>query len=74
MSATRDQMLAWAKGWKRAAPVLSALRDKETHQASTAEAIEMFDSSFKSALLHVRAASSSGLVIQQKLFRKLYPR
>ena len=73
MDDLREQMLAYVQSWKRAAPILEKLRDAEIRQASTPHAIEMFDSSFRAAIRCREPDPSSGLVIQQQLFRKLRP-
>ena len=71
MAVTKEQMQAYIQGWKRAAPVLEALRNHEIRQASTPEAIEMLDGCFKAAMRRLAPDCSSGLVIQQQLFSRL---
>jgi len=71
MAVTKEQMKAYIQGWKRAAPLLEALRNHEIRRASTPEAIAMLDGCFKAAVRNLVPDCTSGLVIQQQLFRRL---
>ena len=55
-------------GWRRAAKVLEHLRIEAIRHSDTAAAIEQLSDSFDSARLHYPAATTTGLVEQQRLF------
>ena len=60
--------------WKRAAPVLEAMRDEDIRNADTADAMRVFTGSATWAVLNRPALPTSGLVEQQRWFMKLHQR
>ena len=61
----------WIAAWKKAGPDLQRIRLEEIRTADTRSAIESLDAAFRSALIHYPPAPDSGLIEQQKLFRRL---
>ncbi len=66
----KAQTRAWIKNWQELGPILDGLRRESLKQVNTAEAIEAFDLAYKSARLHCAPRTSSGLVEQQRLFKR----
>ena len=58
-------------GWHRAAKVLENLRIEAIRHSDTAAAIEQLSDAFESARLHYPAATTTGVVDQQRLFSRL---
>jgi hypothetical protein len=69
----KQQLRAWVENWKKTGPELERMRYEEIRNADTRQAIEDLDGAFKSALLHFPPVPHSGLVEQQRLFRRLRP-
>lgn len=63
----------WVENWQTARPVLEWLRDEAIRNGDTATAIEQLNDAFESARRHWTPPKASGLVEQQRLFRKLRP-
>jgi len=61
---------AWIKNWQELGPILEVERRHSLRRVNTAEAIEAFDLSYKSARLHCARRESSGLVEQQRWFKR----
>lgn len=57
--------------WREATPVLEALREEDIRRADTARALECFRGMVLALLPSHPPSSSSGLVEQQRWFRKL---
>jgi hypothetical protein len=68
--AEKAQARAWIRRWERVGPILEELRLKSVRSADTAASIDAFDLAYKSARLHAPARLSSGLVEQQRWFRR----
>ncbi len=59
--------------WQRAAPELDRIRQEEIRGADTQRAMRFFEGSVLAELKRTSASPTSGLVEQQRLFRKLRP-
>lgn len=67
----KKQMLHWVKRWEKVGPFLENLRQEEAEQEDVQKTIELLDDAFRSALLHDPPEAASGLVEQQRLFKKV---
>lgn len=65
-----EQLRAWVRNWKALAPVLERERIASIRRADTAAAIEAFDLAYKSSRASARPRESSGLVEQQRWFKR----
>jgi hypothetical protein len=66
----KAQVRAWIKNWQEVEPVLEAERRKSIRRVNTAAAIASLDLAYKSARLHCPRRESSGLVEQQRWFKR----
>jgi hypothetical protein len=66
----RAQVRAWIKNWEEVGPLLADERRKSIRRVNTAEAIAAFDLAYKSARLHCPRRETSGLVEQQRWFKR----
>jgi hypothetical protein len=66
----KDAIRDWVRRWKVAGDRMAALRREELRSVSTPEALEVLAPLFAAAL-QLPLRTTSGLVIQQALFRKL---
>ena len=66
----KEKMRQWVAGWKRASERIIALKKKDLLCVETSQVIEDLNDAFESALLHAAPSTTSGLVLQQKLFMK----
>ena len=66
----KGRIRAWIKNWEAVGPVLEAERRKSIRLVNTAEAIASLDLAYKSARLHCPRRKSSGLVEQQRWFKR----
>jgi hypothetical protein len=64
------QARAWIQNWREIGPMLENLKRGALKRVNTAEAIEAFDTAYKSARLHYPSRKSSGLVEQQRWFKR----
>jgi hypothetical protein len=64
---------AYAARWRRAAPLLEAQRDEDVRRTDTPSAIVAFTRLGRQALTQSPPSDTSGLVEQQRIFRKLRP-
>jgi hypothetical protein len=71
-AAEKAQVRAWIRVWENAGPILERWRLKSLRRVKTAEAIQAFDIAYKSARLHSPRRLSSGLIEQQRWFRRGY--
>lgn len=62
---------AWAKMWVGTGKKLKEIRRKEIQSLNTFEAIESFNQSFRWAMASAPKRINSGLVEQQRIFKKL---
>jgi hypothetical protein len=65
------QLKKWIELWRQTGAELETIRIKEIRKADTQKAIESLNSSFKSAVKYHPPKPYSGLVDQQRYFRKL---
>jgi hypothetical protein len=70
--AEKAQVRAWIKNWQEVGPILERLKLESLRSVNTPDALEAFDVAFKSARLQVPPRSSSGLVEQQRWFRRAH--
>jgi hypothetical protein len=68
-----DRLRQWAACWKAAGPRLEALRLEELRHTDTQQSLLSLAGAFESCRLHYRPLPTSGLVEQQRRFRKLAP-
>jgi hypothetical protein len=68
--AEKAQVRAWIRNWEELGPILERLRAESLRGVDTAAAIGSLDLAYKSARLHCPPRSWSGLVEQQRWFRK----
>ena len=66
----KTQIRDWIRNWEVVGPVLEAERYKAIRDVNTAEAIASFDLAYKSARLHCPSREASGLVEQQRWFKR----
>jgi hypothetical protein len=66
----KKQALAWIQNWRELGPMLENLKRESLRRVNTAEAIAAFDTAYKSARLHCPPRRSSGLVEQQRWFKR----
>lgn len=69
--AEREKILKWIECWRKAGPELERMRREDIRNADTSLAIEILADAFESALVHFPPRQDSGLVEQQRLFRRL---
>lgn len=69
-AAEKAQIRGWIENWKRVGPILEKLRLESLPSVNTAEAIQAFDLAYKSARLHALPRLASGLVEQQRWFKR----
>jgi hypothetical protein len=62
---------SWVEGWQRAGRRLRDLKRSELGRISTAEALRNLAGAFESCRLHFAPRPTSGLIEQQRWFRKL---
>jgi hypothetical protein len=63
----------WVQAWRRAGARLEQLRAEELPLVDTQQALLSLADAFESALRHSPPAPWSGLIEQQRWFRKLRP-
>lgn len=61
------------RAWQRAGPELERMRRDDIRSADTAQSIPAFDGLFESAVRDFPPPGTSGLVEQQRRFRRLKP-
>jgi hypothetical protein len=61
----------WVSAWKRAGPALDAVKRSELRRLRTSAALEQLRDHFDYALRTAKKTKTSGLVEQQRIFRKL---
>jgi hypothetical protein len=62
----------WSDTWQRAGVELDKIRRREIRNADTQKAILIMSDAFEAALRTMPRRTTSGLVEQQKLFRRLH--
>lgn len=66
----KAQMRAWIKNWQELGPILEEERRKSIRRVNTADAIASLELAYKSARLHNPRRMTSGLVEQQRWFKR----
>jgi len=66
-----DAMRQWVARWQKAGPELARIRRQELRRTDVAASIEQLEDSFQSALLNYPARLTSGLIEQQRWFKRL---
>jgi hypothetical protein len=66
----KAQTRAWIKNWQELEPILEGMRRDSLQFVNTADAIGAFDLAYKSARLHCPPRETSGLVEQQRWFKR----
>jgi hypothetical protein len=61
---------AWIRNWQELGPILEQERRRAIRCVKTAEAIAAFELAYQSARLHCPHRHSSGLVEQQRWFKR----
>ncbi len=61
---------AWIKNWQELGPILEEMKRDSLKRVRTADAIEAFDLAYKSARLHSPRRETSGLIEQQRWFKR----
>jgi hypothetical protein len=72
-NADREALRQWVRRWQIVGPKLAELRRRELADTDTTQALLGLADAFESCRLHHRPAPTSGLVVQQALFRRLRP-
>ncbi|MBA7536490.1 hypothetical protein ES705_28754 [subsurface metagenome] len=67
----KQNILHWIKCWEEAGPFLEKLRGAELRNISTMQALINLSGAYESCRLHFKPKPDSGLVEQQKWFKKL---
>lgn len=65
-----DGRAEWTARWQAAAPRLAAIRVAELRRVKVSAFIECLDEAFHAAQASAPVSTTSGLVIQQRLFAK----
>ena len=66
----KAQVRAWIKNWEELGPILEAMRYESLRRVDTAAAIQSFELAYKSARRHCPRRLTSGLVEQQRWFKR----
>jgi hypothetical protein len=66
----KAQTRAWIKNWQELGPILEEMKRDSLKRVNTADAIEAFDLAYKSARLHGARRETSGLIEQQRWFKR----
>jgi hypothetical protein len=69
----KKQGKKWVEAWRRAGVKLNELKREELRNIDTQQSLLNLADAFESCLLHHPPRASSGLVEQQRWFRKLRP-
>jgi len=66
----RAQALDWVRAWGTAGPEMERMRREDIRRADTAASIPAFDGLFETAVRNYTPPPVSGLVEQQRYFRR----
>jgi len=69
-SCDEDRTKAWVENWAKLGPQLEAIRRRELREMTYQQRVQAMDSLFQIGRLVGKARTTSGLVQQQRLFRK----
>jgi len=67
----RARARRWVLGWNEAARVLVRMKKSELRQTNTSIALQRLARAFESGRIHFKPSADSGLIEQQRWFRKL---
>lgn len=67
----KEEMRRWVERWKETGPLLQRIRNEELQSTDVTKAVELLNDSFEAALKLNPFKSISGLVEQQRWFRKM---
>ncbi|MBI4801748.1 MAG: hypothetical protein HY796_04400 [Elusimicrobia bacterium] len=68
-----EVMRQWVARWKKAGPELERIRREESVHADLRQTIELLEDAFQSAIRHFPSGPASGLVDQQRWYKRLRP-
>jgi hypothetical protein len=71
-SPEQAQIERWVRTWREAGPALEAQKLAELRRLDTARALAELGAAFEHARLTAQTADTSGLVEQQRYFRRLH--
>lgn len=74
MKDEREQLQAWAAGWKKTGELLEQINREEMREVSLPQTILALTDASESALLLYPPQPTSGLIEMQKIFRRLKSR
>ena len=69
-NAETEAMRQWVARWQKAGPELARIRLQALRRTDVGAAIEQLEDSFQSALINYPARVSSGLIEQQRWFKR----
>jgi hypothetical protein len=75
MAASRSssiELRRWVQTWREAGKALARIKRDELEQIVTATAVSQLADAFDAALKNAPSRATSGLVEQQRLFRRLH--
>jgi hypothetical protein len=67
---SKEQMRAWVENWKRAGPLLEAIRREELRNFKHEDNVELIDALLQIGYEHRRDEPTSGLIEQQRIFMR----
>jgi len=70
----RELTRKWLRKWQELGPILEELRREDIRSAVTTGAIAAFDDAFETSVRDFPPKPHSGLIEQQRLFKKLRER
>ena len=71
MKSDEKNIERWVDDWRRVAPILKQIKEDEIRNADYDSQLPVLDSMLQWAVDHATPRPSSGLVEQQRLFKKL---
>lgn len=66
-----DRLRQWVQAWEDAGPRLDELRREEIRHTNTQRSLMQLAGAFESCRLHYKPLPTSGLIEQQRWFRRL---
>lgn len=70
---TDDQLRQWVATWQKAGPALEAVRRSELRALADNRDLSNLDDLLQWALAHAQETTYSGLIEQQRIFKRLRP-
>jgi hypothetical protein len=71
METAKKKIERWIDDWRRVAPILKQIKEDEIRNADYESQLPILDSMLQWAVDHASPRQSSGLVEQQRIFKKL---